>query len=535
MTQIIEEGHAEAHSPRWSDLRRHIRRRAIRDALVSENGLLLSIATISFFAHLLVASNYGYFRDELYYIAAGRRLAWGYVDFPPLIAVVAAILRPFTQDNLLALHVVTALASAILIVVTGLIARELGGGRFAQGLAATGATVALVYMATGSLFTYDVFDELWWGLGAYVLVRLLKRHTPRLWLLFGLIMGVGLFTKLTILFFGFAVVVGLLATPARSYFRSWEIYAGGVIAFAFLAPYAAWNAVNGWPTLEFWTHYGGFTGSGPLDFIANQIFTMNPLTMPLWLAGLYFYLRSPAGRSWRALGWAYVALLVVFLALHVKPYFFSPVYPPLLAAGAVVLAQARRRPRRLLWRQAYAGLLIASGLLLVPLAMPVLPPATFAKTYGALSTLGNASAGQQTQGVFPQYLGDRFGWIDLAMRVSRVYHGLPEREQAEACILTENYGEAAALELYRDQYHLPPVISGHNTYYLWGPGACSGKVLITVNIAAPKLQRVYGSVVSVGATACAYCVSGENGVPLYVATHPSANLRDLWPVAKHFN
>lgn len=516
-------------------LRHRVRRLGTREALTNDNALLLVIAAISFFAHLLVAGNYGYFRDELYYIAAGQHLAWGYVDFPPLIAVIAAILHVFTQDNLIALHVVTALASAIVIAVTGLIARELGGQRFAQGLAAVASAVALVYMATGSLFTYDVFDELWWCLGAYVLVRLLKRHTPRLWLLFGLVMGIGLFTKLTILFFGFAVVVGLLATPARRYFRSWEIYAGGAIAFAFLAPYALWNALNGWPTVEFWTHYGGFTGSGPLDFIANQVFTMNPLTTPLWLAGLYFYLRSPAGRSWRALGWAYVALLVLFLALQVKPYFFSPVYPPLLAAGSLVLDQARRPLWRLRLRQVYAGLLIVSGLLLAPLAMPVLPPATFAQSYGALSSLGNASAGQQTQGVFPQYLGDRFGWTELAAQVSRVYQALPAQEQAEACILTENYGEAGALDFYRQQYHLPPVLSGHNTYFLWGPGACSGKVLITVNIAAPKLQQVYGSVVSVGTTACTYCIAGENDVPLYVATNPSADLQQVWPVAKHFN
>ena len=506
-----------------------------RQVLASDNALLLFIAAISVLAHMLVAGNYGYFRDELYYIAAGQHLAWGYVDFPPLIAVIAAILHLLTQDNLIALHVVTALATAALIVVTGLIARELGGRCFAQGLAATGTTVALVYMATGSLFTYDVFDELWWCLGAYVLVRLLQRRAPRLWLLFGLIMGIGLFTKLTILFFGFAVIVGLLATPARRYFRSWEIYAGGAIAFAFLVPYALWNAVNGWPTLEFWTHYGGFTGSGPLDFVANQVFTMNPLTAPLWLAGLYFYLRSPAGRSWRSLGWAYVALLVVFLALQVKPYFFSPAYPPLLAAGALVIEQARRALWRLRLRHAYAGLLIISGLLLAPLAMPVLPPATFAQTYGALSSLGNASAGQQTQGVFPQYLGDRFGWTELAAQVSRVYQGLPAQEKAEACILTENYGEAGALDFYRTQYHLPPVLSGHNTYFLWGPGACSGNVLITINVAAPKLQRVYGSVTPAGTTACAYCVSGENDVPIYIATNPSANLPQVWPIAKHFN
>ncbi len=184
---------------------------------------------------------------------------------------------------------------------------------------------------------------------------------------------------------------------------------------------------------------------------------------------------------------------------------------------------------------AYVWLLLVSGLVLAPLAMPVLAPATFTQTYGALSSLGNASAGQQTQGVFPQYLSDRFGWTELAAQVSRIYQGLPAQEKAQACILTENYGEAAAPDFYRDQYHLPPVLSGHNNYFLWGPGACSGKVLIAVNIAAPKLQRVYRSVTPAGTTACAYCISSENELPIFIARNLSSSLPQVWPVAKHFS
>src|SRR5262249_2938855 len=161
-------------------------------------------------------------------------------------------------------------------------ARELGGERFAQALAALGTAVALVFMATGSIFSMDVLDELWWALAAYIFIRLVKEGRPPLWVGFRLVGGLALFTKLTDSFFGFAFVVGLLATQARTYFRLRELWLGGAIACAFLLPYLFWNATNGWPTPEFWTHYGGLRGGGPLDFIANQLFIMNPLTIPLW-------------------------------------------------------------------------------------------------------------------------------------------------------------------------------------------------------------------------------------------------------------
>ncbi len=242
-----------------------------RPALTSDTAFLVYLALVNFAVHLVGANNYGYFRDELYYLADGRHLAFGYVDQPPLIGWLAALMDLLTHDNLVALHVVSALAAACLTVVVGLIARELGGGRFAQLLAALASVVAIVFMATGSLFSMDVLDELWWALGAYVLVRLIRRQEPRLWLVFGLIAGVGLLTKLTMLFFGFGVVAGFLLTPLRAQFRTRWPWLGGAIAFVFLLPYILWNATNGWPTPEFWRHYGGLSGGGPLGFFGNQV------------------------------------------------------------------------------------------------------------------------------------------------------------------------------------------------------------------------------------------------------------------------
>ena len=215
-----------------------------RKTLTSGAGLIALVALAKLVAHLLVAGNFGYFRDELYYIESGRHFQTGYVDFLPFIAWLAGILQ-IVGDNLVVLHIISALAGTALVVVTGLMAREMGGNRVAQGLAALGSAVMVTFLATGSLFTMDVFDELWWGLAAFVFILLVKRQNPRLWLLFGLIAGIGIFTKLTMLFFGFGLVVGILLTPRRNDFRTRWPWLGGAIAFAFLVPWVIWEIING--------------------------------------------------------------------------------------------------------------------------------------------------------------------------------------------------------------------------------------------------------------------------------------------------
>ena len=490
------------------------------------------LALVEFVAHMLVSANYGYFRDELYYIESGQHPAFGYVDFPPLIAWLANFLGVIAGDALWAIHVVPALAVALIVLLTGLMARELGGGRFAQALAALGSLVAVTFLATGSIFSMDALDELWWVLASYCAILILRGGNAQLWLLFGAIVGMGLATKVTMLFFGFALAAGLLLTPARRHFSIKWIWLGGAIAFAFLVPYVLWNAGNGWPTLEFFANYEG--SDGPLEFLIGQILGMNPLTLPLSLAGIWFYLGTQDGRPYRALGWAFVVLLLIFTLLGAKAYFLSPAYPLLFAGGAVVVERRRGRTGGLL-KPLYVVLLLLSGLLLAPLAMPILPPATFANTYGFMSDTGNASAGQEGEGVYPQYLGDRFGWSTMTQTVASVRDDLPFAERSRTCIFTANYGEASALNFLGDRYRLPPAISGHNNYYLWGPGECTGEVMITVGLSRGEVERGYVDVQSAATNTCRYCVlEEENGAPVYVATKPKSPIAELWPRTKHY-
>jgi 4-amino-4-deoxy-L-arabinose transferase-like glycosyltransferase len=467
---------------------------------------------------MLVAGNDGYFRDELYYIADGRHLQAGYVDQPLLIGWLAALLRVTIGDGLIAIHLIPALACALIIVLTGLMARELGGGRVAQVVAGTAAFFTVIFMATGSLFSMDVLDQLWWTLASLLLIRLLRQQEPRLWLLVGLVVTIALLTKLTVLFFCLALFLALLVTPQRrSLLTPWP-YLAAAIAFLGLVPYLIWNAQNGWPTWAFWHHYGG-VGTNPLAFFTAQIGLMNPIAVPLAVAGLVFYFR-PAARRYRLLGWTFVFLYLILTLLRLKVYFLAPAYPLLFAPGAVAFERLRLR-RWLAWtRPAYVALLALAGILLAPEVMPILPPAATARAYGTLQ------------------LADRLGWVSLTHTVERVYAALPPPRRAQACVLASNYGEAGALQQLASPGLLPPVISGHNNYYLWGPGRCTGRVLITVGYASgtiPVVHALYAHITRAAIDRCRDCVDYERTLPIYVLSGARRSIFPrLWPTLKHY-
>jgi hypothetical protein len=499
---------------------------------------VLIIAGISFVAHVLVGNNYGYFRDELYLVAMSHHPAFGYVDVPPLVPWITLIPRFLTGNALWALHVISALVCASIILLTGLMARLLGGTGWVQGLAALGSATAPVLLAGGSQYGYDLFDQFWWALAATILIVLLRDNQPRWWLAFGLAAGLGLLTKETIVFWGFALIVGLLLTTQRRLlFTRWTVF-GGLIAFALVLPFLLWNAAHGWASFQFWSSYGANPpneAGSPLNFLINQIVLMNPIALPLWGAGLWHYF-SKRGARYRVFGWAYLVLFALFMVIQAKSYFLAPAYPPLFAGGAMLCGAWQMRWRRWGTRlvAAYATLLALSGVLLAPAVMPVLPPAVYAQVYPMSR---NSGAGQESGDAYglPQSLADRFGWPEQVALISQVYRSLPPDEQRVACIFTANYGEAGALVQFGPRYQLPPPISAHNAFYLWGPDGCSGQVLISINISPQDAAQGYGSVVLAARTSCAACVAFENDAPILVLRQPKAPLAALWQQAKHYD
>ena len=508
---------------------------------------------------MLFAGNYGYFRDELYYIVSGtQHLSLGYVDFPPLIAYVAALLGLISHDSLISIHVVPALAESVLVVVAGLIARELGGGRRAQLLAAVSTFLTLVFLADGSLFTPDSLDQLWWSLLAYIVIRSIRRTEPKLWFYAGVVVGLGVLTKADMLFFAGALLVSFLAIPScRGYLKTKWVFLGGLVVIAFALPVLYWNLTNGWPMVHFYLEFrGDVSGGGPLSFLVNQVAEITFLNVPIFLAGLYFYLRSERGREFRALGLAYIILYVGLTVANAKPYYLLPIYPMLFAAGALLIEKSSISKKGFLrWfgSPLYIAVLAVIAILLVPLVMPIFPPSTILNVYGP-STISSANGGVASgeTGPLPQTLGDRLGWDTMVATLAQVYNSLPSNEKSKACIFTIDYGQASAVNFLGKGLGLPKAISGHNSYYIWGPGTCTGQVLITVgpslsyfngsfadfekNYVDTTLRSGFGNVTYLTTIKCDFCENNENNVPVYLCTNPTFNsVASVWPGVRHYD
>ena len=279
---------------------------------------LFSVAIAKLLVHLYASRHYGYFIDELYYLACGDHLDWGYVDQPPMVALIAKIARLLFGDSLQAIRFLPGLAGAIKVLLTGIIARELGGNRYAQILAALAALVAPGFLAIDNLLSMNSFDALLWTGCAYLLVRIIKTGNQRLWIWFGVVAGIGLENKHSMLIWGAAITAGLLLTPQRQFFRAPWIWLAGLLAFLIFLPNLIWNYQHHFPFLELQANIhrsGRNVGLTPLSFFGEETLSMHPMTLPIWLGGLWFYLFNKAGEPFRVLGWAWVFTAGVILAL----------------------------------------------------------------------------------------------------------------------------------------------------------------------------------------------------------------------------
>jgi 4-amino-4-deoxy-L-arabinose transferase-like glycosyltransferase len=476
-----------------------------------------------------VLGGYGIFRDELYYLVNAERLAWGYVDHPPLAPLLLSGVRATLGDSPLALRLLPALAGAATVLLAGLIARRMGGTLITQVTAGLAVAAVPVYGVMFGFYSMNAFEILLWAAAAYVAVVLLSEDRPRLWLLFGLLVGIGLQNKHTFSIFVVGLALGLLL-HRRSAFRSRWLWLGGLLAFVIFLPNLIWQVQYGWPTLEF---YAGAAGkniaTSPVEVLLDQLLMMNPGLLVIWLLGLVWLLRD---RTFRPLAWSYLLpLFLLMITGSSRPDRLAPAYIPLLAAGSVGIEQLASRLR---WRWLPATttlLVLVVGGIVAPLGLPLLPPTATAR-YAEFFGLGSFEAGVTAE--LPQYFADRFGWPELTSTVARVYRQLPPEEQDQVAVFTGNYGEAGAIHFYGRAYGLPEPISGHNNYWLWGPGDWSGGILIAVGIPRQQLTPFYSSVEQAASTSCRFCVDYENNAPVLVARGPKTSLTRAWPQVKHY-
>jgi hypothetical protein len=502
-----------------------------RDVAMRSRVMLFALASCKLLIQLAGINHYGFFRDELYYIACGQHLAWGYVDQPPLVAFVAWFARHVLGTSLFATRLLPVLAGAAVVYATGRIAAELGGGLFAQFLAAIAILFAPAYIAFDSFFSMNAFEPLLWLLSAWVAIRIVKGASPRWWLLFGAVAGVGLENKHSMFVFGFALVAGLLLTGQAKLFRSKWIWIGAALALAIFLPNLLWESRNGWPQIEVVRHAQQFKNEAitPLQFLFEQVLFMQPLALPVWLAGLMWFFTSPEGKRFRFLGWSYLFVLAIFIVLGGKSYYALPIYPVLTAAGGVALEGFFAAPARRWMAVALSALLIAAGLVTLPFGAPILPVDTFLRYSRLLPYANSVKTERDATAALPQLYADMFGWENMAAQVAHVYRALPQPEQAGCAILAGNYGEAGAIDHFGPSLGLPAAISGHNSYYFWGPRAYTGSCVILFGERADELKDLFADAQFVTTITDPHAAIAERTVHVYVCRKPRAPLAELWP------
>jgi len=504
-----------------------------REYLRNSLAIAVYFASAGLLVHLLTNGGYGYFRDELYYLACADHLDWGYVDTAPLIPWIARLSRALLGDSLEALRFLPGLAGAAKILLTGLIARELGAGRFGVALACLAVLTAPIYLAMDSLLTMNAFEPLFWMGCACVLILAIRRENPKLLVWFGVLAGLGLENKHSMLFFGFALVAGLLLTPQRRFFANGWIWGAAAIALALFLPNLVWQMQHNWPTLEDLSNVRRMHKNvelAPLAFLGQQVFIMGPANLLVWAAGLWFLLLDRTGKRYRALGWAYVVVLALLMALKGKHYYLAPAYPMLFAAGGVFWERLLKRPW---WRAALPSALALAGAALAPLVLPVLSPGNFLRYQDALgisppkTEVGHA-------GKLPQHFGDMFGWEEMVVTVAKIYQGLPPEERAKAAILAGNYGEAGAIDFFGPRYGLPKAICAHQTYYFWGPRHYTGEVVILLQWSRSRAEQLFASVADAATLDHPYAMAEEH-YTILIGRGLKQPLAQLWPRLKHWN
>jgi hypothetical protein len=499
--------------------------------------IVLLLAFANFLLHLYFNNQYGYFRDEFDYMACGDHLAWGYVDQPPLVPFLVKMSRLVLGDSLRSIRFVPALATSAAVILTAMIARELGGKRFSIVLSALAFIAVPVYLNDGSVMTTNCLEPLLWMGCVYFAILAIKRDDRRYWLLFGAVAGVGLEEKYSIAVLGFAIVVGLLLTEQRRVFTTKWIWLGGALAFLVFLPNFLWNVQNHLPFVQLMHNIkadGRDVVLSPAAYFAQQVLIIQPLLALIWITGVLAFLFSARLKPFRFLGWCYLTAFTVFVVLKGKNYYLAPIYPVFLAAGAVVIESYIARSRQAWLKPALVVLVLAGGAWLAPVVMPVLPVQQFISYMDKLPFKVPRSEHSHMRAILPQHFADEFGWEEIVATVNQAYIRLSPEERPECGIFAQNYGQAGAIDFFGRRYGLPPALSGHQTYFLWGPRGYSGNCLIVLDDSREVLEREFEHVEYVGKSSD-NLYAMEREIPVYICRGAKfGSLAEIWPRLKRW-
>jgi hypothetical protein len=491
--------------------------------------MLSLLALANFLIHVLTNDQYGFHRDELAMLDDARRLAWGYVAYPPVTPFITRLSLELFGPSLVSMRLVAALTTSLTMVLVGLMARELGGARLAQVVAALAAAVAPRVFHMGGRLDYATFDYLWWVVAAYLTIRLLKSEDLRWWLAIGAVIGLGMMTRYTMIVFVASLAGGVVLARARRYLTSPWLWGGVALSLLIFLPNMIWQGQHDFISLDLLRSiYSRDIAIGRSEgFLIEQFFVCtNPFTVPFWVAGLYFYFVTPAGTRYRLLGWLYVIALGVFLTAQGRSTYLTPAYPLLFAAGAVVWerwfrslsARKARFAQGLTW-----GALVASAALSSALVLPVAP--VNSDLWDVTSPMHNGFTGE-------------IGWHELVDTVEEVYDTLPPDEKSHTAILAGDFGEAGTIDLYGPAHNLPPAISAINSYWLPDYGDPPPEILIVLGYQGHQLEgRFFNTCDLIGPATSRYGVKNEEPTAypgVFVCRDPRRSWTEMWQDLQRF-
>jgi 4-amino-4-deoxy-L-arabinose transferase-like glycosyltransferase len=470
---------------------------------------------------------WGYMTDELYFLDSVDRLQWGYVDHPPLSVALLRVWRDLFGSALFAIRIPAWLCGCATILLSGLLARELGGGRAAQGIAALGALATPVYFSMGNYYSMNPIEQALWA-GAFVLLaRLGNGGSGRLWVWLGVLLGVAMLNKVSTAWLAAGIAAGVVLTPLRSWLWTPWPWVGAAIAVAGALPYAAWNAANGWPFLEFSRNAASEKVGhvSLLDFVVMQLIVMGYTPAPAWIAGLVYVLVGRPLRHQRALGWTFVVVAAILAASgSARPHYLAPAFPVAFAGCGVLLERWSRRWR---WLPAAAAFGTAAMMVVsLPLAIPVLSPAATIRYQDALGLTPPVE--RERGGALPMHLGLYLHAEAVLGPLQRAFEALPAEDRQRVELLTTAFGETGAVNVLGAARGLPRSLGRHNQYGLWGPGDASGALMLVESDDPAQLRDWFEVCDLVADIDCPNCMEQLDAQAIYLCRRARQPLAVLW-------
>lgn len=498
----------------------------------------LSVPNLTAFSFLLLtlvtAGRYGFFGDELYYFACSKHLAFGYVDHPPLVAILTFISVKIFGETLIGLRFLSGLAGAGTVLIASHISKSLGGNKFSQSLAALLILFSAGIPAISSFFSMNPVDIFLCSLFILLFIKIIDDPSPKKWIILGLVLGIGLLNKYTFMVLGFSTITALMITKHWRYFKSPWLYISFLIGFLLFLPHIIWQIDHSFPTLEFMKNATSNKNLSlsPLTFILQLILGLNPFTFPIWLSGIIFLTFGKHFKKYHIFGWMAILFLAVYMTQNSKVYYAIPIFPLLFAAGSIVIEKWVEKYHMNYIKWVTIILIVISGTVLMPLFVPILPVEQFVSYSKTIGVWDYIKMEQDESDLLPLHFIYRFGWPEMVELVAETYHSLPIEDQAdETAILASWYGPAGAIDHFGQKLGLPPSICGRNNYWIWGFREYTGECIISVGFNVEQMKQFYNDV----RVAANFIHPYAYNLTICICKDPKFKLEEIWHEVKVYN